>query len=1030
MLRRKPRPETLLRWTRLLLVGGMCCVSFLTLNATVSLALDPAKRIAQFGHTAWRLKDGHFNSPLYAITQTVDGYVWLGTESGVWRFDGVRFVQWTPPKGSPALFSGVTSLLGSRDGSLWIGTPTGLLRWKDQTVTSFPDALGMIHSIEEIENGEIWFTSYQPFGSTNGVCQVTGSNSRCYGKEDGLPNAGSLVLTKDPSGKLWVGTAEGLTRWKPGSATAYGPAKLKNNRAQGISAVVPMPDNSLWVGIALPGPGLGLQRFANGSWETFVTPQFDGSKITVTALLRDRSNTLWVGSTEGLYRISEGRVDHFQRADGLSGDFVVTNGLLEDREGNIWVATALGIDCFRDLPVSTFDKATGLSTDGVDAILASRNGTILAGGPGALSVLQMGDPFSVKALPNLPGHQVTTLLEDRAGRLWAGIDNSLWVYDKGAFRQIKYRDGKPVGFVVGMTEDVAGNVWAETAGEQRILIRVQNFQVQEEFPQLPIARKLAADPKSGIWLGLVSGDLARFADGKLEVFPFKQSATPGYDSLVNELLVNPDGSVMGATFFGVIAWKDGRQQSLTMRNGLPCQSIYTLITDNHGTLWLYAQCGLMAITNSELQKWWTNPDAIVAVKVLDALDGIRPGVAAFNGSARSPDGKLWFTNNTSIQMVDPDRLGQDLTAPLVHVEKVIANKKEYELTGDLSLPPITRDLEISFTAPSFTMPQRVLFRYLLEGHDEVWQDAGTRRLAFYSDLPPGYYRFRVMASNSAGVWNEVGASFAFRILPAWYQTVWFHGFIAVAVVFVLWLIHHLRVRQVAYAVNVRADARLAERSRLARELHDTFIQTIEGSKLVVDDALDKPTDPESMQRALTRLAVWLDQAIQEGRTALNSLRDSTTERNDLRDALQRATESGFIPSSMSVSLTVIGEPQEMHPIIRDEVYRIGYEAIRNASQHSHATRLHIELSYGRELTLRVSDNGAGIDPVILEQGRDGHFGLQSMRERAARIAGNFTIVSNNNGTAITLVVPEGMVYQAKRRNFVSRVLRRIARVFK
>jgi signal transduction histidine kinase len=301
---------------------------------------------------------------------------------------------------------------------------------------------------------------------------------------------------------------------------------------------------------------------------------------------------------------------------------------------------------------------------------------------------------------------------------------------------------------------------------------------------------------------------------------------------------------------------------------------------------------------------------------------------------------------------------------------------------------------------------------MLEGVDKDWQDAGSRREAFYTNLRPRHYRFRVIACNEDGVWSDVGAIVDFSIAPAWYQTNWFRLLCAVAVLLVVWVIYRLRVRQIAKAMSARFDERLHERTRMARDLHDTFLQTIQGSKLVADDALDPSTDPARMRRAMEQLSVWLGRATEEGRAALNSLRTSTTEKNDLAAAFRRAMEECRIHTSMEASLSVVGEAREMHPIVRDEVYRVGYEAIRNACVHSQASQMRVELTYDHDLALRVSDNGVGVDPAVADRGREGHFGLQGMRERAARIVGKLTLVSSaSSGTEIKLVVPGSIIYR-------------------
>ncbi len=413
-----------------------------------------------------------------------------------------------------------------------------------------------------------------------------------------------------------------------------------------------------------------------------------------------------------------------------------------------------------------------------------------------------------------------------------------------------------------------------------------------------------------------------------------------------------------------------------------------------------------------MQRWWGQPDATLQVRTFDAIDGAHPGWAPFAGAARSPDGRLWFANGLVLQMIDPNHLTRNALPPPVHVEGIIADRKNYSPGKEVRLPPLTRDLEIDYTALSFVAPQRVRFRYRLEGRDAAWEEPGTRRQAFYTDLRPGRYQFRVIACNSDGVWNEQGAVLAFSVAPAWYQTNLFLLLCITAGLFVVWSLYRLRVRQVARAITTSFDERLAERTRMARDLHDTFLQTIQGSKLVADDALEPSTDPIRMRRAMEQLSAWLATAMQEGRAALNSLRTSTTRTNDLAEALRRVTEDGLIPNSMAVTFSVLGNAREMHPIVRDEIYRIGYEAIRNASTHSGASRLEIELRYANDVELRVADNGIGIDPAVADRGKTGHFGLQGMRERADRIGGKLTVVSSaNSGTEIKLVVPGGIIYR-------------------
>jgi ligand-binding sensor domain-containing protein len=985
---------------------------FFVLAESSVWAVDPTRHISQYAHTAWRIQDGVFRGAPKAITQTTDGYLWIGTRSGLLRFDGVRFVPWTSPDGKNLPSYNVGSLLGARDGSLWIGMEGGLSHWDKQHLTNYLLKPENINAIIEDHNGIVWFVRSRLSQAAEGsLCEVIGTGIRCYGKADGMSDSdGAAALVEDPLGNLWIGSDTAVVRWKPGSFSTFVLKNLKSKEGiNGAKSLAANPNGSVWVGIDLPGLGLGLEQVVQGAWKPFVTPELDGATLEVGALFLDRENALWIGTaSQGIYRIHGRKLEHFNSADGLSGDSV--NTFYEDREGNLWVATTKGIDSFRDVRVATFSTREGLATEEVDAVLAAQDGTVWVGGSGALDAVRPDGVSSVKAGKGLPGNQITSLLEDHTGQLWVGLDRTISVYKNGTFRTIDRPGGRPMGLVGEATEDVDSNIWLETIGPPRTLMRIQDFKVQEEFPapQIPAARKVAADPKGGIWLGLMNGDLARYRHGKTEIFNFKHDE----DSRVNQLIVNPDSSVLGATPLGVVAWKEGRQQTLTVQNGLPCNTVYALIEDSHRALWLYTECGLVEIAGTEMQRWWAQPDITVHVKTFDAFDGVQPGRAPFEGAARSPDGRLWFANGVVLQMIDPDHLTGNVLPPPVHVEKVIADQKNYSLLKDLRLPPLTRDLEIDYTALSFVAPQKVRFRYKLEGHDTTWQESGTRRQAFYNDLRPRRYRFRVIACNNDGVWNDAGAILDFSIAPAWYQTNWFRVLCVVSGVFIVVVLYRLRVRQIARSIGARFDERLAERTRMARDLHDTFLQTIQGSKLVADDALDEPSDPVRLRRAMEKLSEWLGQATQEGRAALNSLRTSTAETNDLAQALQRATEDCPVPGSMAVNFSVVGDAKRMHPIVRDEIYRIGYEAIRNACVHSFASRLELELTYSQDLALRVADNGVGIDSEVADRGKDRHFGLQGMRERAVRIGGKLTLVSSpSSGTEIKLIVPGGIVFQ-------------------
>jgi signal transduction histidine kinase/ligand-binding sensor domain-containing protein len=820
-------------------------------------------------------------------------------------------------------------------------------------------------------------------------------------------------LAEDSIGNLWIGSFM-LCRWRPGSTQTFFEQELKHlNGNPGVIDIAAGPSGTLWVALERAGPNLGVRYYDGEKWTSYVAQGFDGARINAQSLFLDRDNSLWVGTdSEGLYRIHEGKTDHFGSDDGLSGDSVVS--FYQDREGNLWVTTDGGVDVFRNTPMVSFSTREGLSSPTIRSVLGTRDGSILLGTEGSLDVFRQNEFSSIKRGQGLPGDQVSAMFEDHASRLWLGVDEKLVIYEQGKFREVPKADGSSMaigGHIVAITEDVKNNIWAiaYTSVPHR-LYRIRDQQVSEiPITEIPYAGWLAASDEGGLWLGSYSDNkIAHYRDDRLEVISLKQGES---QLLVHSVLADSGNAVWIATSDGLFRWQDGQLKTISSQTGLPCTLVFSLVKDDQGSLWLYTKCGLIKIDASELQRWWDHPDTQIVTTTFAAWEGVRAGSAAAQPRAsRSADGRLWFSNALVLQMIDPNHLFKNDMPPLVHVEEVVADGKRYSPLANLKLPALTRDLEIDYTALSFSVPQKVRFRYKLEGHDLNWQEPGTRRQALYSDLRPGKYTFRVIASNNDGIWNDTGATLSFSIAPAWYQTSWFQVVCVGAVLLLLWTIYRLRVRQISRAIQVRFDERLAERTRLARELHDTFLQTIQGSKMVVDDALDGPSDPARMRRAMEQLAGWLAQATNEGRAALNSLRTTTTEKNDLAEALHRATQNGMSPTPMALDFSVVGESKDMHPIVRDEVYRIGYEAIRNSFSHSNASRLEVELKYGQDLSLRVKDNGVGIEPSVLEGGKDGHFGLQGMRERAERIGGKLMVTSSSTGTEIRLVVPGTTVF--------------------
>ena len=963
-------------------------------------ALDPNTRITQYRHTAWRVQEGVFETAPNAITQTADGYIWIGTGSGLVKYDGVRFVPWTPPAAKSSFSSAIYSLRGSSDGTLWIGTATRLLSWKDNHLQEHVP--GRINSILEDRKRRIWAARSRPPDLSGGLCQVVGEHPRCIGAEDRMMLLHAQPLAEDARGNLWIGSSNQLMQWNDSSFEPYFRKELE--QFQGLSSVTDIAagaDGSVWA--AIPRKGFGLIQIVDGHPRK---RQPKGIKPEqVEALFMDRDGSLWIGtSNDGVYRMHGEQVDHFRTEDGLSSNAVT--GFYQDREGNLWLATSKGLDCFRDSRVVTFSTREGLAADIAGSVVASGDGSVWIGTRGSLDLLR-GD--KVTSIP-IPGHLVTSLWQDHAKRLWVGVDKLLTIYENGQFRKINRPDGSPLGTAVAITEDREQNIWVSVASEGRKLFRIRDLRVQDEFTtdQIPYARLLAADPTGGIWLGFANGNLGHYQAGKLEVFPLQQGELP-----LPGLTIDADGSAWASTRSGIVHWKNREMKTLTSKNGLPCDTFFSSIRDRNATLWIYSKCGLIAIADSELERWWQQPDRMVQFQILDVFDGAMPGPTTFQPAvSKSPDGRLWFVNDAVLQRIDPGGLAKNPVPPPVYVEEVRADRKNYAVGGLVRLPARSRDIEIGYTALSFAIPQRVLFRYRLDGRDQEWQDAGTRRQVFYSDLPPGPYRFHVTASNNDGVWNEAGTSLDFSVDPAWYQTRWFQAACVAVFLAVIWGLYRYRLRHIAHEFNVRLEERVGERTRIARDLHDTLLQSFQALMLrlqVVDDLLPEGKAKEQLEQTLQRA----DQAMAEGRSAVYDLRSSSTVANDLAQAVRGLGDELATQDSAAFRLVVEGPARDLHPIIRDEVYRITREALRNVVSHAHAHHIETEITYGeRAFRLRIRDDGEGIPPEILEEGRPGHYGLPGMRERAKQIGGKLDIWSGTGaGTEIELSIAGSIAYR-------------------
>jgi signal transduction histidine kinase len=807
-------------------------------------------------------------------------------------------------------------------------------------------------------------------------------------------------------------------RWKPGPPKFY----PLPGEPDGIQVLGEDAEGRLligWLG--------GIHRLFDGKTESYLPMDFVG-KFRATKLLRDRDGGLWIGTQDrGLIHEYRGKTNAFGQSDGLSGQFV--NAFFEDREGSIWAATTDGLDRFRDFAVATFTVKQGLSKDEVTSVLATPDGSVWLGTDGGLNRWTNGHIEICRTDRGRPdgkikGQKPNSLFQDHRGRIWISTLRGIGYLENDRFVQIS---GIAGGTVLSMAEDTAGNLWiaSETLGLFQLFgdRKVQHLP-WGELGHRDHASVLGADPvKGGLWLGFFLGGIAYWSDGQIRA---SYTAADGLgEGHINHLRVDPDGTLWAATEGGLSRLKDYRIATLSKKNGLPCDAVYWAIEDDSHSVWLYMPCGLVRIARAEMDAWIADADHDKEAKrtiqptVFDSSDGVRiRGIAAHYSPqvARSADGKLWFLP-AEASVIDPSHLPFNRVPPPVHVEQFIADRKTYDATsavnGRVQLPALIRDLEIDYTALSLAAPEKVLFRYKLEGKDSDWLDAGNRRQAFYNDLPPRNYRFRVMACNNSGVWNEAGTFVDFAVAPAYYQTTWFRVLSVAALLILLGGLYRLRVRQVAQQVRGLMEERLDERERIARDLHDTLLQSVQGLIIKFHVGVSKIRHDETARVELENALDRADAVLAEGRDRVRNLRSSVESLKDLPAAFKRVAKDN-LQGDATFSTVVEGNVRELHPLVLEESYCIGREALNNALTHSKGTQVQVEITYDpRQFRLRVRDNGNGVDPKILEDGgRPGHWGLPGMRERSERVGGQLMIWSGEQtGTEIELTVPGATAYQ-------------------
>ena len=936
------------------------------------------------------MENGLPQNTVQALAQTRDGFIWLGTEVGLVRFDGNIFTVFDK-NSSPSLpDNDVRCLLEANDGALWIGTSDGLARWKDGSVTLFTTKNGLpgnaVRALGQDKWNLVWVYT------DAGLARQSGDHFAAAGSW--RPGTTITAVTSRGGSSSWFDIApDDGDQWKQLAVKAGLPK-------DGLEFLADMNSELMAVGTKsalMLGSGSGLtKRLAVGK-------DLPGSRIQ--ALLADRESRLWVGTNAGLVRWDGGKLERVPITDPLATESILA--LMEDREGNLWVGTESGgLHILRDQRFRTLGAREGLSSDATTTVVEDNSGRLWVGTSG--SGLNVFAHDSTKANPVLTYSVRNGLLSDVIlslaaapnGDLWVGTPDGLNRIRRGVVDSFTSADGLPDDFIRALMADADGSLWI---GTRRGLThwtggipgaRMQTY-TQSNGLGSDLVGAMARDASGDLWVATLAG-LSRIRNGKIENYTTANGLS---SNVVTALLPHGNGMLIGTQDRGWNLW-DGRRFSTPVRNGHdPAQAAIRAILEDAGNhLWFATGTGI-ARCDCDMAGGCSNWIEF------GPADGLRSRETATNSHPsawRSRDGHLWFATPKGLVEVDPAHFPVNTVPPPVAIERLSVDDQPQALRAADSWMKIAAGhvhFEFDYAALSFIAPQKVRYRFMLEGFDRGWTDAGPRRTAYYTNIPPGRYTFRVQAANNDGLWNTDGTSLKFELRPHFYQTVWFYLILAAsaAALIVLLLRRRLRVAELEFR------AVLGERNRIAREIHDTLAQGYVGIsvQLEVLSELLRQQKLDAAQKNLDTTRDYVRQGLADARQSIWALRSQDSGETTLPVRLRRMVEADCA-AGLECNFNIFGAYRPLPPGTEREILRIAQEAIHNVKKHAGAQHLFVQLEYGASgIALEVRDDGRGFAPG--PESEPGHYGLTGMRERAASIGGTLEITSEpRTGTTVRL----------------------------
>ena len=972
-------------------------------------AIDPNRAMSQYLRERWGTEQGFPRGPVYAIAQSNDGYLWIGTQAGLVRFDGLSFRL---VRDVPGLQHGesVLGLMPDRDGNLWIGLDGATLLRYRSGVFDRPVAETSLNSrvtaMTQSNQGELLISVME-----RGAMVYRRGAFGTIADASALPRSPVLSVAQTSDGSIWAGTrGAGLFRFQEGRTSSV----TENLPDPKVNCLVSGANGELWV-----GTDGGIVRWNGNKLTAAGMQSLNG--IQVLAMARDRDGNIWAGTdSRGLLRLNERGVAPLDTVDDRLREAVTA--VFEDREGNLWIGSNGRIERLRDSAFVTYSQPEGLPTDGSNPIFV-----------------------------------------DSENRTWfPPVEGGLWWMKEGTHGHVS-NDGLDRDVVYSIAGS-NGELWL---GRQRGgLTRLRTGQSPFNAQTYTKADGLAQDSvfsvyqtrDGSVWAGTLSGGVSRLSGGRFVTYT---TANGLLSNTVASILEGSDGTMWFATPGGLNALSKGRWQSYTSQDGLPSDNVYCLLEDSAGVLWIGTAAGLAFRGSKGIQGpggapawlrepilgleedrygslWLATSHRVLRVnrqrllqgtlregdlREYGVADGLRgsEGVRRHRSVIGDSAGRIWFSLNRGISVVDPGRLTRNAAPTIVHVQAISADGDTVRLQDPVHVPGGRQRITFSFTGLNLSIPERVRFRYRLDGFDSDWSDPAATREAVYTNLAPRAYRFRVIANNTDGAWNSNEGASLLEVDPLFWQTWWFRAAAVLACAGSILAFFRLRMHQLTKRLSLRFEERLAERTRIAQELHDTLLQGFLSASMQVHVATDSLPEDSGAKPTLTRALQLMRQVIEEGRNAVRGLRSSSSPSLDLEQAFS-GVQAELVPKDktgeqIGFRIIVEGQQKPLHPLLRDDVYRVGREALINAFRHAHAKNIEVEVKYSpRQLRILVRDDGRGIDPQILKSGRDGHWGLSGMRERAEQMGARLRVYSSAAaGTEVELSVPGHIAFQDRPR---------------